>query len=158
RDALGDRDDQSDAGVGRLEDRVGGEARRDEDHRGVGAGLVDRLGDRVEDGDPVDVLAALAGRHAGDDLRAVALVVGRVDGALATGDVGDDQAGLSVDEDAHAIAPWLAASSTTFSAASFIVAAVATPGRLASASSLRPSTSLVPSRRTTNGTVGLMIP
>ena len=31
-----------DAGVGRLEDRVGGEARRDEDHRRVRAGLARR--------------------------------------------------------------------------------------------------------------------
>ena len=36
------------------------EARRDEDHRGVGAALVDRLGDRVVDGNALDVLAALA--------------------------------------------------------------------------------------------------
>ena len=38
RDAFGDADDERDAGVGRLEDRVGGERRRHEDHRGVGAG------------------------------------------------------------------------------------------------------------------------
>ena len=36
-DALGDADDQRDAGVGGLEDRVGGEASRDVDDRGVGA-------------------------------------------------------------------------------------------------------------------------
>ena len=40
----------------------------------VRAGAVDRVGDGVEDGDALDLLAALAGRHAGDDLRAVALV------------------------------------------------------------------------------------
>ena len=33
--------------------------------------LLDRLGDRVEDRDPLDVGAALAGGHAADDLRAV---------------------------------------------------------------------------------------
>ena len=42
------------------------------------------------------------------------------------------------------------------SAAPSIVASVCTLGRLASASSARPSLSLVPSRRTTNGTVGLI--
>ncbi len=42
-DALGDRDDQLDAGVLGLEDRVGREPRRHEDHRGVRALLVDRL-------------------------------------------------------------------------------------------------------------------
>ena len=47
-----------------------------------------------------------------------------------------------------------AASATTFSAASFIVRAAYTLGSAASCRSSRPSTSLVPSRRTTNGTVG----
>ncbi len=51
RDALGDRDDQRDPGVGRLHDRVGRERRRHEDHRGVGAGLLHRLGHGVEDRD-----------------------------------------------------------------------------------------------------------
>ena len=59
-DALGDRDDERDAGVRGLEDRVGGEARRHEDHRRVGAGLGDRVVEGVEDGDALDVLAALA--------------------------------------------------------------------------------------------------
>ena len=45
-DALGDRDDRLDAGVGGLEDRVGGERRRDEDHRRVGAGLRDGVVER----------------------------------------------------------------------------------------------------------------
>ncbi len=49
-----------------------------------------------------------------------------------------------------------AASATTFSAASFIVLAACTLGSAASCSSRRPSTSLVPSRRTTNGTDGLI--
>ena len=37
RDVLGDADDGADPGVGRLVDRVGGEARRDEDERRVRA-------------------------------------------------------------------------------------------------------------------------
>src|SRR5262249_36760471 len=56
-----------------------------------------------------------------------------------------------VDQDRHQ-----PASSTTFLAAPSIVDSVWTLGRFASASSLRPSTSLVPSSRTTNGTVGLI--
>src|SRR5262249_450594 len=39
RDALGDADDDLDAGVSRFEDRVGRERRRYIDHGGVGAGL-----------------------------------------------------------------------------------------------------------------------
>ena len=42
-----------------------------EDHRRVGAGLLDGLGDGVEHRQAVDRLAALAGRDAADHLRAV---------------------------------------------------------------------------------------
>ena len=83
RDALGDADDGLDAGVDGLVDRVGGEARRDEDHRGVRAVLVDRRGDGVHHGDAVDVLPALARGDAGDDLRAVVAVARGVEPALA---------------------------------------------------------------------------
>src|SRR5215207_7692365 len=149
RDALGDRDDQGDAGVVGLEDRVGCEARRHEHHRGVGAGLAHRVVEGVEDGDAVHVLAALAGRDARHDVRAVVAVAQAVEGALAAGDAGDDQAGVGVDENRHQAAP---ASSTTFSAAPSMVASVCTFGSLASASSARPSLSFVPSSRTTKGT------
>src|SRR4029450_12093479 len=93
-----------------------------------------------------DVLATLARRHARHDLRAVAPVVHRVERALAAGDAADAQPRLAIDEDAHR------ASSTTFSAASFIVAAVCTLGSAASARMRRPSSSLVPSNRPTHGT------
>ena len=58
--ALGDADHRLDPGVDGLVDRIRGEPRRDEDHGRVRARLVDRLGHRVEDGDALDVLAALA--------------------------------------------------------------------------------------------------
>ena len=45
---LGDRDDQRDPRVGRLQDRVGRARRRHEDHRGVGAGRLHGLGAGVE--------------------------------------------------------------------------------------------------------------
>ena len=69
--ALGDGDDDGDAGVGGFQDGVGGAGRRHEDHRGVGAGLAHRLGDGVEQGKALLVGAALAGRDAADDLGAV---------------------------------------------------------------------------------------
>src|SRR4051794_11302127 len=150
-DALGDADHRLDTGVGGLEDRVGGERRRDEDHRRVRARLADGVVERVEDRDALDVLAALAGGDAGDDVRPVVLVVERVEGALTAGDAGDAQLRVVVDEDGHQ-----PASSTTFFAAPSMVASVYTFGRSASASSARPSLSFVPSRRTTNGTVGLI--
>jgi hypothetical protein len=61
RNALRDADDRLDAGVDRLVDRVRREARRDEHHRRVGLGLGDSLADGVEDGDALDVGAALPG-------------------------------------------------------------------------------------------------
>ena len=60
RNAFGDARDDGDAGVGRLDDRVGRERRRHEDHRGVGARLPHRLGDRVEDRDALVRRPALA--------------------------------------------------------------------------------------------------
>ena len=99
--ALGDADDGADPRVDGLVDRVGGEAGRDEDHRRVRAGLVDRLGDGVEDRDPLEVLAALAGRDAGDDVRAVGAVAQRVERALAPGRALDDEPRVLVDDDRH---------------------------------------------------------
>ena len=48
-----------------------------------GVRLGDGVADRVEDRDALDALAALAGRDAGDDVRPVAEVPGRVERALA---------------------------------------------------------------------------
>ena len=59
------------------------------------------LGDRVEDGHAVDVLAALAGGDAGDQVGAVVAVAEPVEGALAAGEAGDDQLGVGADDDAH---------------------------------------------------------
>src|SRR5215217_511688 len=150
-DALGDRDDQVDPGVGGLEDRVGGEPRRHEDHRRVRARLRDGLVHRVEDRGAVDVLAALARRDARDQVGAVALVVAAVERALAAGQAGDDELGVGSDEDAHP------ASSTTFAAAPSIVCSTCTFGSWASERILRPASSFVPSRRTTKGTSGLIL-
>src|ERR1039458_6450200 len=73
--------------------------------------------------------------------------------ALASGDARHAELGLGADEDAHALA-----TSTTLAAAPSIVDSVYTLGSAASASSRRPSTSLVPSSRTTKGTVGSIWP
>ena len=101
RDALGDADDRADARARRLEDRVGGETGRHEDERRVRARLLDRVGDGVEDRDALDVLAALAGRDARDDVRPVGAVAERVERALAAGDALDDEARVAVDDDRH---------------------------------------------------------
>ena len=79
REALGDADHGADAGVDGLVDGVGRKARGHEDQRRVRARLLDRVGDRVEDRDALDVLAALPGRDARDDLGAVVAVAQAVE-------------------------------------------------------------------------------
>src|SRR4051794_5917244 len=149
RNPLGDRDHRVHAGLDRLVDRRGGEARRHEDHRGVGASLLHRLLDRVEDGNALDVLTALAWRDTCNQVGPVGAVTQPMEGALAAGQAGDDQLGVVVDDDRHqALAP---ASSTTRLAAPSIVVSCCRLPRPASARIARPSSELVPSRRTTSG-------
>ena len=63
--------------------------------------VVDGVGDRVEDRDALDVLAALARRDAGDDVRAVGAVAQAEEAALAPGQALDDEPRVAVDEDRH---------------------------------------------------------
>ena len=77
-----------------------------EDERAVGAGLAHGVGDGVEDGHAVlGLLAAAAGRDAGDDLRAVLDAALGLEAALLAGDALDEDAGVRVDEDAHCWSP-----------------------------------------------------
>ena len=105
-----------------------------------------RGGDRVEDRDALDVLAALSGRHAGDDVRPVRAVAEPVEAALRARQPLDDETCLRVDEDRHQ-----AASSTARRAPSSIVASACRFGRAASPRMRRPSSAFVPSSRTTIG-------
>ena len=105
-DALGDADDDLDAGLGGLDDRAAGERRRDEDARRVRALALDSLAHRVVDR-PVEVgLPALAGDDAGDDVRAVLDHLLGVEGAFFSGQALHDEPGVLVNEDAHSIADW----------------------------------------------------
>ena len=125
RDALGDRDDQVDAGVLGLEDRVGGEPRRHEDHRRVGARLLDRRVEGVEDGDALHVLAALAGRHPRHDLASRSRGCRRLWKVPSRPVMPDTHSRVSLSTRiGHQ-----PASSTTFSAAPSMVASVCTLGR-----------------------------
>src|SRR5205807_4568356 len=67
---------------------------------------VDRIGDRVEDGDALDVLTALAGRDAGDEVRAVRTVAQPVETSLAAGEPLDDEPRVVVDDDRHYFVPF----------------------------------------------------
>jgi hypothetical protein len=107
RDVLGDTDHRGDSGVDRLVDGVDREARRDEDQRRVRARHGDGLRDRVEHGNALDVQAALARRHPGDDVRAVVAVAQPVEAAFAAGQALDDEPGPLVNDDRHQPAPRL---------------------------------------------------
>jgi hypothetical protein len=101
RNVLGDADDGADSGVDGLVDRVRREACRDEDQRRVRAGLLYGVGDGVEDGNSLDVLACLARRDAGDDSRPVVAVAQAVEAALASCETLDDETRVVVDDDRH---------------------------------------------------------
>ena len=98
---LGDADHRADAGVDCLVDRVGCEARRHEDQRRVGAGLLHRVGDRVEDGNTFDILARLAGRDTRDYLGSVVPVAQSVEASFATREALHHETRVVVDDDRH---------------------------------------------------------
>src|SRR5690606_2645470 len=93
-------------------------------------------------------LATLAGGDTGDNLSAIVDHLLGMECAFAPGDALDGQACIFTYQDAHADSPFAAA--TAFWAASARLVAVI---KLASAKMRRPSSSLVPTKRTTNGTL-----
>src|SRR5206468_3736081 len=103
--AFGDGDDEVEAGIDALKDRIGREWGRDEHGTGGRAGLFDRLGYGVEDGHlfagVIEGLPALAGGDAGDDLGAVVDGELGVFGAEAAGDALDEDFGVGLNEDGH---------------------------------------------------------
>ena len=129
---------------------------RHEDQRRVRAGRRHGLRDRVEHRDPFDVLPALAGCDAGHDRRAVRTVPERVEGAFVAGDPLDDAASCR-SSIRMAMRPPPRARARPPRPRS-IVAAGDDPWMRASARIARPSSALVPSSRTTIGTVASTLP
>ena len=104
RDALGDADDEGDAGLGRLDDGVGRAPWRHRDERCRRAGLLHRFGHGGEDRDALDLLTAPLRVGAAHDLGAVRLVAQAVEEPLARrADALDHDLGRLVDEDAHVL-------------------------------------------------------
>ena len=105
RNALGDAHHEGEPCVHGLHDGVRREGGRHEDERGVRARLLHRLGDRVEHGRAVRLVAALAGRHAGHhraaaarELTAVFLTLPGVKASFAPGDALHEDARFLVDQ------------------------------------------------------------
>src|SRR5690554_936995 len=149
RNAFSNAHDQLDAGIGRFKDRVFAERGRYVDNTGLGAGLLDRLLDCVEHRQPQMRLSAFARRHATHHLSAVGDRLLGVEGSLPTRKALADNLGVLVDQDTHYLP---SAALTTCSAASVRLVA-AMMFRPLEASFSAPSSALVPSRRTTTGTL-----
>src|SRR6201994_2766933 len=149
RDALGDADGKRNLRVDRFEDRIGRIGRRHIDRRRGCAGRLARLAHRVEHGQAEMRCAAFAGRSAADHLGAIGDGLLGMEGALVAGEALGDDLGVLVDENGHFLCSFTAL--TIFCAASARSLAE-TMGRPDSARIFLPSSTLVPSRRTTSGT------
>src|SRR3954453_13746459 len=103
RNAFRDADDQLHPGVRGFHHRVGRERRRHEDERAIRARFFARLAHAVEDRKAFVRRAALARRHAADDLRAVVAALNRVKGSFTSGDALNDDFGVLVCPDRHLI-------------------------------------------------------
>ena len=100
-DAFGDADDEGDARIDRLQDRIAGEGRRHIDDAGGGLGGRDRVLDAVEDRQAQVKRAALAGGDAADHLGAVGDRLLGMKGALRAGEALADDLGVGMDQNGH---------------------------------------------------------
>ena len=106
--ALGDADDDRDAGVDGLHYGVGCEGGRNEYEGHVRAGLVDRVRDRVVDGHRVlEQPAALSGRDAGDQVGAVLPAAAGMEAALPAGDPLHQESRVRVGENTQEALPFV---------------------------------------------------
>src|SRR4051812_2979797 len=145
-----DADNEWNSSIGGSHHRVGGEWRRDVDHRRIGARILHRFGNRVEDWNLIlEFLAALARSYTANDLGAVLDHLLCMERAVPTGDALHDEAGVFFDENAHAAFPPVARATAFFTASSMsVIADIPFSLRIFSAIS-----SLVPVSRITSGTL-----
>src|SRR5882672_9812328 len=150
RDAFGDAHRQLDARIDGFQNRIRRPGRRHVDHAGRGAGRAHRLPHRIEYRQSQVLLSAAARSHAAHELGAVGQRCFRVKGALLAGKSLADHPGVAIDQNTHALP--FAASATTLRAASVRSAAAVIVSPMP-ASFARASCALVPSSRTTTGTL-----
>ena len=111
RDALGDTDDEFNACIGRLKDRVFTKGRGDIDHGGLRLGFRNSLGHGIEHWQIQVRLTSLAGGHAANHLGTVRDRLLRMESALRAGETLADYTGILIDQDTHDAPP---AAATTF--------------------------------------------
>src|SRR5690606_22973659 len=160
RDAFGDDDREADLRVDRFDHRVLGELRRHEDDGDVSTGGLHAFGYRAEDrylgAVEVHHLAGLARVDTTDDVGARGKHATGVLGALGAGHALDEDLAVLGEEDSHVLKSpraYFAASSAASAAAPSMVSTWRTAGWLRSLRIERPSSALLPSRRTTSGLV-----
>src|SRR5690554_459289 len=149
RDSFSDTNDQLNTGIGGFDDGVFTERSRYVDNRGLCTGLLYCLTHGVEHGHAQVLSAAFTGAYTTNHLGTVGNGLLRVESTLCAGKALTDNLGVFVDQDAHYLPP---AALTTCSAASARLVA-AMMFRPLSARTLVPSSALLPSRRTTTGTL-----
>src|SRR5210317_660380 len=151
RNPFGNADDQIDTTIGCFEDRISRKRRWHINHADIRACSGNGVANRVVYRHAEMLLTATPGRYAGDDLRAILDALFSVEGPLVTGDALAEDLAVFVDQNTHSSTRQVAAA-TTFLAAS-VRSSAAMMSRPLFASSSRPVSTLVPSRRTTTGTL-----
>src|SRR5690348_11098460 len=146
--ALGDADDEWNFGIGGFKNRVSSIGRRNKNHGSIGAGSLHCLLDGIENGTLQVFRAALPWSNSAHDVGAILNHLLRVESAFTAGKALYDQASPFIDEHAHRAPP---ARATTFCAPSFMPFAMVKFSPL-SRRICCPSSTLVPSIRTTTGT------
>src|SRR6202008_1469935 len=150
RHTFSDANNEWNAGVSGFHHRIRCERGRNIDHGRIGARVFDRFRNSVEDRNFVlELLAALPRRDTADDLRSVLDHLPGVERAVAARDSLNQQAGVLVDEDAHAAFPPVARATAFLTASSMsVIADNPLSLRIFTAIS-----SLVPVSRMTSGTL-----
>ena len=151
RDALGNAHHQRDPGIDRFEDGVGRKRRRHVDHGSLRAGAPDSLGHRVEHRQVEVRGVTLAGRHAAHHAGAVGDRLFGMEGALRAGEALTDDLGIGVNENGHYFASFTAATALRAASDKSSAEMIGRPER---ARMSLPSSTLVPSRRTTKARSG----
>src|SRR5262245_8214095 len=149
RDALGDADRQRQAGIDGLQDGVRGKGRGHIDDCGGGPGFAHRLVHRVEHWQVQMGGAAFAGGDSAHHLGAVGDGLLGMEGPLGAGETLADDLGLGIHQDGHY---WASLTARTILAAASPRSSAEVIARPDSFRIFLPSSTLVPSRRTTSGT------
>src|ERR1700730_6397068 len=149
RHAFRDANDERHFGVGGFQDGVRGVRRRNKNHGRIRPSGLHRFRHRIKNGTLQMLCAAFARGHATHHVGAILNHLLRVEGAFTTREALDDEARFFVYQHAHRAPP---ARATTFCAPSFMPSAMV-KFKPESRRICWPTSTLVPSIRTTTGTL-----